>query len=88
MWIGVGLRAENRLEARMVEGTEGAVVQPTKGPLPLPRDLERPARNSYESIILGAGCSGLSLCYYLLEEGVDAPILVLDRKRTFEDDRA
>jgi lycopene beta-cyclase len=37
--------------------------------------------------MLGAGCSGLSLCYLLLERGVDAPILILDRKRTFEDDR-
>jgi lycopene beta-cyclase len=44
-------------------------------------------RGNYEFVILGAGCSGLSLCYYLLEEGVDAPILILDRKESFEDDR-
>ena len=38
-------------------------------------------------MILGAGCAGLSLCHYLLERGVDAPILILDRKETFTDDR-
>lgn len=52
-----------------------------------PEILSRPLKDSYEFVILGAGCSGLSLCYYLLEEGVDAPILILDRKETFEDDR-
>ncbi len=52
-----------------------------------PEALDRPLKSDYEFVILGAGCSGLSLCYYLLEEGVDAPILILDRKRTFEDDR-
>ena len=87
VWIGVRLRAKNRLEASMAEGTEDAVIRPAKDPLLLPSDLVRPARDSYEFTILGAGCSGLSLCYYLLEEGVEAPILILDRKRTFEDDR-
>lgn len=38
-------------------------------------------------MILGAGCAGLSLCHYLLERGVDAPILVVDRKEAFTDDR-
>ncbi len=38
-------------------------------------------------MILGAGCAGLSLCHYLLERGVDAPILILDRKEAFADDR-
>lgn len=38
-------------------------------------------------MILGAGCAGLSLCHYLLERGVDAPILILDRKQDFADDR-
>jgi lycopene beta-cyclase len=55
--------------------------------LSVPDELDRPKRDRYEFVILGAGCSGLSLCYYLLEGGVDAPILILDRKRTFEDDR-
>jgi lycopene beta-cyclase len=36
---------------------------------------------------MGAGCAGLSLCYYLLERGVRDPILILDRKERFEDDR-
>lgn len=38
-------------------------------------------------MILGAGCAGLSLCHYLLERGVEDPILILDRKETFADDR-
>lgn len=41
----------------------------------------------YEFVVLGAGCAGLSLCYYLLESGVESPILVLDRKEAFADDR-
>ena len=49
-----------------------------------PRDPE-PERYGY--VILGAGCAGLSLCHYLLERGVDAPILILDRKEAFTDDR-
>ncbi len=42
---------------------------------------------SYDLIILGAGCAGLSLCHYLREAGYEGRILVLDRKPTFEDDR-
>ena len=41
----------------------------------------------YRYIILGAGASGLSLCFYLLEHGVRDPILILDRKAAFTDDR-
>lgn len=41
----------------------------------------------YEYVILGAGCAGLSLCYYLLEQGVREPILILDRRDGFPDDR-
>ncbi len=41
----------------------------------------------YGFVILGAGCAGLSFCYYLLEQGVEAPILILDQKSGFEDDR-
>lgn len=41
----------------------------------------------YGAIVLGAGCSGLSLCHYLLEEGFDEPVLILDAKREFSDDR-
>lgn len=38
-------------------------------------------------VILGAGCAGLSVCYYLLERGVTEPILILDQRTTFDDDR-
>ena len=41
----------------------------------------------YGFVVLGAGCAGLSFCYYLLEQGVEAPILILDSKGGFEDDR-
>ena len=41
----------------------------------------------YKYIILGAGAAGLSLCHYLLERGIRDPILVLDRKAAFADDR-
>src|SRR4028118_2331121 len=49
-----------------------------------PRGAE-PERYGY--VILGAGCAGLSLCHYLLERGVEKPILILDRKEAFADDR-
>ncbi len=58
-------------------------------PVPLPEGLgpRGPEPERYGYAILGAGCAGLSLCHYLLERGVDAPILILDRKEAFADDR-
>ncbi len=41
----------------------------------------------HKYIILGAGCAGLSLCWYLLEAGVRDPILILERKTGFANDR-
>jgi len=41
----------------------------------------------YRYIVLGAGCAGLSLVWYLLERGVTEPILLLDRKKAFVNDR-
>jgi lycopene beta-cyclase len=41
----------------------------------------------YEYAILGAGCAGLSLCYYLLELGAEESILLLDQREEFTDDR-
>lgn len=38
-------------------------------------------------IVLGAGCAGLSLAAALLRAGVQDPILVLDRRREWPDDR-
>ena len=59
------------------------------GPVAVPESLTtgRERRDRYEHVILGAGCAGLSLCYYLLECGVRAPILIVDRRSNFEDDR-
>ena len=57
-------------------------------PVPVPQMLvHREQEERYEYVILGAGCAGLSLCYYLLESGVDSPILILDHKEEFADDR-
>ena len=58
-------------------------------PVEIPAALAepRPDLGHYEYVILGAGCAGLSLCYYLLKLGVTAPILILDGKPGFEDDR-
>lgn len=50
-------------------------------------DVDRPLQDRYEHVILGAGCAGLSLCWYLLERGVEEPILLLDSKEGFADDR-
>ena len=57
--------------------------------MPLPGQLEPrgPEPGRYGYAILGAGCAGLSLCHYLLERGVEEPILILDRKGAFADDR-
>ena len=55
----------------------------------IPENL-KPSQSSsahYEHVILGAGCAGLSLCCYLLERGVAGPILILDQKNEFSDDR-
>ena len=59
------------------------------GPVEIPAALTepRPEPKNYEYVILGAGCAGLSVCYYLLRQGVTAPILILDSKQYFEDDR-
>jgi len=41
----------------------------------------------YGSMILGAGCAGLSLAWNLVERGVKHPILLVDRRERFENDR-
>ena len=41
----------------------------------------------YKHIILGSGCAGLSLAWNLLDSGVTDPILIVDRRTTYENDR-
>jgi len=41
----------------------------------------------FKYVILGAGCAGLSLCHALLAQGVTDPILILDSKPAFANDR-
>ena len=57
--------------------------------VPLPGPLRRrgPEPGGYGYAILGAGCAGLSLCHYLLKRGVEAPILIVNPKEAFTDDR-
>lgn len=67
-------------------GDESSIVRGR--PVPAPQALiRREEEERYEYVILGAGCAGLSLCYYLLELGVETPILILDHKQSFADDR-
>jgi len=46
-----------------------------------------PIGTRYRYIILGAGAAGLSLCHALIERGVRDPILIVDQKVAFADDR-
>ena len=59
------------------------------GSLRVPSELfaERADEKRFGYTILGAGCASLSLCYYLLQQGVESPILILDQKSNFTDDR-
>ena len=43
--------------------------------------------SAYRYVILGAGAAGLSLCHALLTRGLTDPILILDSKEAFTDDR-
>jgi lycopene beta-cyclase len=76
---------EDRTDSANFE-SEGFIVRGRKAPVP--EALSRRDREErYEFVILGAGCAGLSLCYYLLELGVKSRILILDQKQSFTDDR-
>ncbi len=44
-------------------------------------------KTTYPYLILGAGCAGLSLAWNLVEMGVEEPILIVDRRERFENDR-
>jgi hypothetical protein len=66
---------------------ERPLRDPGLGQARVPDALNGTRREAYEFVILGAGCAGLSLCHYLLEEGIDAPILIVDRRASFDDDR-
>jgi len=49
--------------------------------------VDRRASVIYSHLILGAGASGLSLAWYLLEAGVEGPIALVDRRATYRNDR-
>ncbi|MBA3794082.1 MAG: lycopene cyclase [Rubrobacter sp.] len=80
----------DRLDVGSLHTRRAVMARTRRGrSVPLPGQLEPrgPEPERYGYVILGAGCAGLSLCHYLLERGVDAPILILDRKQAFADDR-
>lgn len=86
MWIGEDLLREE--PPPEIPGRFAPSVR-RSGSAEVPASLlaGRAGSGRYEFVILGAGCAGLSLCYYLLERGVTEPILILDHKTAFEDDR-
>ena len=49
----------------------------------------RPGHKSttYTYMIVGAGCAGLSLAWNLIDAGITAPILIVDQRSTFVNDR-
>lgn len=44
-------------------------------------------RGTYEFIITGAGCAGLSLVWHLLEAGIDSSVLLIDSRESYVNDR-
>lgn len=67
------------------------VFEPARrsGTVEIPHSLRgTPANHDvFDWVILGAGCAGLTSCLLLLEQGVTTPILLIDRRTTFRDDR-
>lgn len=62
---------------------------PRGTPTAVPESLVRPrvAATVYDVVILGAGCAGLSSCLALLEAGATGPILMIDSRNEYRDDR-
>jgi hypothetical protein len=52
------LRVEDRPGASAAGKPEGVVIGPRGGMVSVPDKLDRPKRDRYEFVILGAGCSG------------------------------
>lgn len=49
--------------------------------------IDIPGSDVFDLVILGAGCAGLSLCLALLEHGASGPILLVDSRTEYADDR-
>ena len=61
---------------------------PRGTPAVVPESLVRRRTSTiYDVVILGAGCAGLSSCLALLEAGADGPILLIDSRTHYADDR-
>jgi lycopene beta-cyclase len=61
------------------------VLLTSRGGTPLLQPTQ--SNTTYPYLILGAGCAGLSLAWNLLEAGITDPILIVDRRSSFENDR-
>ncbi len=61
-------------------------TRPNLARTPVPRRLQQ-SSTTFPYVILGAGCSGLSLAWNLVEMGVTDPILLVDRRVRFANDR-
>ncbi len=59
----------------------------TAAVIPASLAVTKAAASVYEIVILGAGCAGLSACLALLEAGVSGPILMIDSRTEYLDDR-
>ena len=55
--------------------------------IPEPLSTRRLDVDVFDIAILGAGCAGLSSCLALLEAGFSGPIVLIDSRRTYLDDR-
>lgn len=48
---------------------------------------EKPLRDSYDQVLLGAGCAGLSLGWQLCEAGLTDSLALVDRRLFYDNDR-
>ena len=78
-----------RLSARRTHDTRGMISLGRGVAVQAPESLviDIPDPGVYDVVILGAGCSGLSLCLALLEHGATGPILLVDSRTEYADDR-
>lgn len=73
--------------AREAEQSTAPLARGAKVPVPASLLIDIPGTSVYDVVILGAGCAGLSLCLALLEHGATGPILLVDSRVEYADDR-
>ena len=76
------------VEGSALSGPTASGTAPRGTPATVPDSLAlRRTSTIYDVVILGAGCAGLSSCLALLEAGADGPILMIDARTHYADDR-